>query len=100
MRLRSHAAKKQWTLLRVGTVNTAARPQASSDNVTSGPLRRPATYLTGLIEDVAEGGAVEGALGVHSSWMADAISNYNSDLYYQPRDYLRECYLANEILAA
>jgi hypothetical protein len=32
--------------------------------------------------------------------MCDSLSNYNSDLFYQPRDYLRECYLGGEIRAA
>ena len=35
---------------------------------------------------------------VFSSWMADKILDFNSDLYYQPREYLAECYKAGEIL--
>lgn len=30
--------------------------------------------------------------------MCDAISDYNSDLFMQSRDYLRACYLAGDLL--
>lgn len=53
-----------------------------------------------LIEDVSEGDVITTLIEVYESWLCDAISNYNSDLFYQPRDYLRECYRANEIIAA
>ena len=53
-----------------------------------------------LIEDVDKGDVLATLREVYGSWMCDALSNYNSDLFYQPRDYLRECYLAGEILAA
>ncbi len=53
-----------------------------------------------LIEDVSgEENVVDVLLKVYGSWISDSISNYNSDLYYQPRDYLRECYLEGEICA-
>ena len=44
-----------------------------------------------LVEDVNENDPVETLQQVYTSWISDAISNYNSDLFYQPRDYLREC---------
>lgn len=53
-----------------------------------------------LIEDVTAGDVLVTLDEVYGSWMCDSLSNYNSDLFYQPRDYLRECYLAGEILAA
>ena len=34
---------------------------------------------------------------VYGSWIDDSISNFNSDFFYQPRDYLRECYFSEEI---
>ena len=37
---------------------------------------------------------------VYTSWMNDALSRFNSDLFYQPRGYIAECYRAGEILAA
>ena len=51
-----------------------------------------------LIEDVSQSDPVQTLFEVYSSWISDAISNYNSDFYYQPRDYIKECYFAGEIL--
>lgn len=51
-----------------------------------------------LVEDVDDGNIVKTLNSVYTSWIADEISNYNSDLYYQPRDYLRECYLAGKVI--
>jgi hypothetical protein len=34
------------------------------------------------------------------SWIASRILNFNSDLFYQSRDYLAECCRSGEILAA
>ena len=35
---------------------------------------------------------------VFSSWLAEHILNFNTDLYYQPREYIAECYRAGEII--
>lgn len=35
---------------------------------------------------------------VYGSLISDSISNYNSDFFYQPHDYIRECYFEGEIL--
>ena len=52
-----------------------------------------------LIEDVfPENERVRGLMDVFSSWMADEILNFNSDLYYQSREYLAECYRCGEII--
>ena len=51
-----------------------------------------------LVEDVSDGDTVGTLNTVYSSWISDEISNYHSDLYYQPREYLRECYLADKII--
>ena len=51
-----------------------------------------------LIEDVTDGDVLKTLKEVYSSWIDDAISNYNSDFYYQSRDYIRECYLSGEVL--
>ena len=54
-----------------------------------------------LIEDCFPAGqALTGLREVHHSWMADQLMNFNTDLYYQPRDYLAECYRAGSILIA
>ncbi len=52
-----------------------------------------------LIEDCrGEKDVMEGLREVYRSWLTEEIMNFNSDLYYQPRDYLAECYRAGEIL--
>jgi hypothetical protein len=35
---------------------------------------------------------------VYGSWISDSISNFNSDFFYRPHDYIKECYLAGKIL--
>jgi len=55
-----------------------------------------------LVEDLSEDGVVNVAdciMEVYSSWIDDAISNYNTDFYYQPRDYIYECYKEGTICA-
>ncbi len=52
-----------------------------------------------LAADVAEGDdGAEAMQAVYFSWISDALSNYNTDFYYQPRDYLAECFRAGEVL--
>ena len=74
------------------------------DNVASCKYTVPDYWTIGkvysrLIEDVSQDrNVLETLKDVYSSWISEAISNYNSDFYYQPRDYLKECYLAGEVL--
>ena len=51
-----------------------------------------------LIEDVMQDDVIETLFDVYSSWISDSISNYNSDFFYQPRDYIRECYRAGTVI--
>ena len=52
-----------------------------------------------LIEDCAEKGAeVKELMLIFCSFISDAISNFNSDLYYQNPDYLECCYKEGKIL--
>uniref|UniRef100_UPI0040572B6F hypothetical protein n=1 Tax=Acetatifactor sp. TaxID=1872090 RepID=UPI0040572B6F len=51
-----------------------------------------------LIEDVTQDDVVDTPITVYKSWISESISNYNSDFFYQPRDYIKECYLAGEVL--
>jgi len=52
-----------------------------------------------LIEDMSGGkGVVDTLHEVYTSWIDLPLSDYNSDLFYQPRDYLAECYRQGEIL--
>lgn len=78
------------------------------DNVSACRYAIPSYWDVGkvyarLIEDVAgrdseEAKIIQTLEEVYISWMRDSLSNYNSDLYYQLRDYIRECYLEGEIL--
>lgn len=54
-----------------------------------------------LIEDCYEEKDVFiGIKTVYNSWLAEKILNFNSDLYYQSRDYLSACYKAGKLLSA
>jgi hypothetical protein len=55
-----------------------------------------------LIEDISEKSdknIVELIMEVYSSWIDNAISNYNTDFYYQPREYILECYREGKVCA-
>ena len=84
-------------------IELARIPAGSFDNVSACRYEVPDYWTIGevyerLIEDVPCDGPVKGIIEVYTSWIDDAISNYNSDFFYQPRDYLRECYLVGEPL--
>ena len=51
-----------------------------------------------LIEDVCGEDIIKTLMEVYDSWIDGTISNYNSDFYYQPRDYIRECYREGEVI--
>ena len=52
-----------------------------------------------LIEDVCEDEKViDGIWEIYHSWIDGQISDYNTDFYYQPRDYSAECYKAGVVL--
>lgn len=52
-----------------------------------------------LIEDsYEEKKIVDGILEVYHSWIADVILNFNSDFFYQSREYIAVCYKEGEIL--
>ncbi|MCI9136199.1 MAG: hypothetical protein HFH48_01325 [Lachnospiraceae bacterium] len=54
-----------------------------------------------LIEDCyGNTDVIEGMKEVYESWLADRILNFNSDLYYQSRDYIAACYKEGKILSA
>ena len=42
---------------------------------------------------------IDRLIEVYTSWMDDAISNYNTDFYYQSREYICECYWEGRICA-
>ena len=55
-----------------------------------------------LIEDISGDdtqGIIDSLMVVYGSWISDAISNYNTDFYYQPREYIYQCYVEGQICA-
>ena len=79
-------------------------PEGDFDNVAACRYEVPDYWTIGevyerLIEDVCDGDVIATLIEVYDSWIDSEISNYNSDLFYQSRDYLRECYRAGEILS-
>ena len=52
-----------------------------------------------LIEDIYNDGEIEtGIWEIYHSWIEKYISDYNTDFYYQSRDYIAACYKEGEIL--
>ena len=81
----------------------AAIPEGSFDNVKSCNYTVPTYWDIGkvfarLIEDVCPDDHASGIETVYSSWITDEISNFNSDLFYQNREYLKVCYQEGEIV--
>ena len=80
-------------------------PSGNYDNIKASKYEIPDYWDIGevferLIEDVADDEIdAEIIIDVFSSWLAEQILNFNSDLYYQPRDYLAECYRQGRIIA-
>ena len=81
-------------------------PEGSFDNVASCRYNVPDYWTIGevyerLIEDISddEEHIVSKLVEVYTSWIDDVISNYNTDFYYQSREYIRECYRQGKICA-
>lgn len=52
-----------------------------------------------LIEDsYSDQDIVKGIWEVYHSWISEAISDYNTNFYYQPRDYIAVCYDEGKVL--
>ena len=77
------------------------------DNVTSCRYTVPDYWTIGevyerLIEDISdsrEEEVVKNLMEVYTSWIDGVISNYNSDFYYQSREYILECYREGRVCA-
>ena len=55
-----------------------------------------------LIEDISGDDTehiIDCLMEVYTSWIDAAISNYNTDFYYQSREYIYTCYLEGKICA-
>lgn len=82
-------------------------PIDSFDNVTKCRYEVPDYWTIGevyerLIEDIVqdnESSTVECIKEIYTSWISDAISDYNTDFYYQSREYIYECYKEGKICA-
>lgn len=82
-------------------------PEGSFDNVTSCRYNVPDYWTIGevyerLIEDISGEDTehiVDKLMEVYTSWIDHVISNYNTDFYYQSREYIKECYLQGTICA-
>ena len=82
-------------------------PTGDYDNVVNAKYDVPSYWVIGevferLIEDISnDEDSLEEAIGeVFSSWLAERTLNFNSDLYYQPREYLAECYKEGSVIDA
>ena len=78
-------------------------PAGTFDNVAACKYAVPDCWTIGqvyarLIEDVSTGDRVDTLRQVYDSWLSRDIQRFNSDLYYQPRDYLAECWRQGKIL--
>lgn len=88
-------------------INIANIPEDSFDNVEKCRYEVPDYWTIGevyerLIEDIEEKtgkDTVSLLMEVYSSWIDSAISNYNTDFYYQSREYICECYLEGVVCA-
>ena len=82
-------------------------PEGDFDNVSTCRYDVPDYWTIGevyerLIEDVSrddEEHIIDRLMEVYTSWIDAAISNYNTDFYYQPRDYIRVCYEEGQVCA-
>ncbi|MCM1191287.1 MAG: hypothetical protein NC123_06225 [Butyrivibrio sp.] len=84
-------------------ISSGSIPTGAFDNVAGCKYEVPDYWTIGevyerLIEDLCGYDLIKTLVEVYTSWIDDAISNYNSDFYYQPRDYISECYRAGEII--
>ncbi len=74
------------------------------DNIAAARYAVPDVWTMGkvyarLIEDVSSDmNIVETLLEVYSSWIDEKLSDYNSSFYYEPRDYIAECWRQGEVL--
>lgn len=80
-------------------------PAGSFDNVASCRYTVPDYWTIGevyerLIEDISgddEEHIIDRLIEVYTSWIDAAISNYNTDFYYQSREYVCLCYREGKI---
>lgn len=87
-------------------IERCAIPSGDFDNVAKCRYAVPGYWEIGavyarLIEDVADGeDPILTLMEVYASSLSDSIRRFNTDLYYQSRQYLAACWRAGEIIAA
>lgn len=83
-----------------------ALPHGQFDNVAAARYAVPDVWAMGkvyarLIEDVSgQGDVAEALVAVYTSWIDEKLCDYNSSFYYQPRDYIAECYRTGHVIDA
>lgn len=88
-------------------INICNIPAGTYDNVERAKYEVPDYWTIGevyerLIEDVSEDSTeaiVDTIMAVYDSWISDSISNYNTDFYYQSREYIYQCYTEGKVCA-
>ena len=88
-------------------INICNIPVGTYNNVEKARYEVPDYWTIGevyerLIEDISEDNTeaiVDSLISVYNSWISDAISNYNTDFYYQSREYICHCYTEGKICA-
>ena len=89
-------------------INMCSIKTGDFDNVAKCKYEVPDYWRIGevyerLIEDVrpAENvdSIIETLFKVYNSWVSDSISRFNTDFYYQSREYIKECFLSNKQIA-
>ena len=86
------------------TITEFSLQGGSYDNIAAARYAVPDVWTMGkvyarLIEDVSgEDDLVETLLAVYTSWIDEKLSDYNSSFYYEPRDYIAECYRQGFVL--
>lgn len=82
-------------------------PTGNYDNVSACRYTVPDYWTMGevyerLIEDVCgedSDHVVDHLMEVYTSWIDDVLCNYNTDFYYQSREYIYECCKEGQICA-
>lgn len=87
-------------------IQRADIPNGSYDNITSCKYAVPDYWDIGevfarLIEDCyEEKDVITGIKDIYQSWLTEKLLNFNSDLYYQSREYIAACFKEGKLLSA
>lgn len=87
-------------------IQRADIPDGSYDNISSCRYAVPDYWDIGevfarLIEDCyEEKDVIVGIKDIYQSWLTEKLMNFNSDLYYQSREYIAACFKEGKLLSA